>query len=611
MKMKEIQRKLDYLFTKAGQYNKYQFIIVTLFFFQFICSQFFHNNFPYLIARPFIEINNKEIRIDPYICKEFFNEKNSTDSIILRKKQIPTTSIILDFKLYCEHTKTYLISISYYLGIIISSFISYNFYDKVGTKLTLSIFIPCQNICLILFQFLNFGFLENNLYFLYGNLFFLGMSEYIIINILFLYICDIIKVSDVPLFMTVIISGRPLSFLLGIFFFNFLHLNWKTDLAIMSSVDIIIFILILTFMINSPKAALRNNQYVQFTKYLYQIGIKNGKILSKEDFDFLLPYMTKKEIIEYENIFIDRPINVKRIYKIDNTNITNDNKILNEGLIINNIDAIYTNTNDEREEYNLKDDYLLSDNNNKVGSIQTLINKTKMHDYSPLDLFRFKSHFINFCILCFLWAVYNFIKYGLDSTAKEIPEYNNNIIWVIGTHIIGVISLYIIMLLYISNKSAFHRLLIIIELITFITLLFAVHLDNVAVNKNIYIFSIVIAQICWNCLYLLLILITLLIYPIMMRSKGLGWNIAFGTVGKLVVMFLVDLSNEHEYILYFMVFDFLLLVFSYGLPKRIGSFVLELNDYEEKNKKEFEDIENENDDENVDIAESINRKLSF
>ena len=364
-------------------------------------------------------------------------------------------------------------------------------------------------------------------------------------------------------------------------------------------------------MINSPKAALRNNQYVQFTKYLYQIGIKNGKILSKEDFDFLLPYMTKKEIIEYENIFIDRPINVKRIYKIDNTNITNDNKILNEGLIINNIDAIYTNTNNEREEYNLKDDYLLSDNNNKVGSIQTLINKTKMHDYSPLDLFRFKSHFINFCILCFLWAVYNFIKYGLDSTAKEIPEYNNNIIWVIGTHIIGVISLYIIMLLYISNKSAFHRLLIIIELITFITLLFAVHLDNVAVNKNIYIFSIVIAQICWNCLYLLLILITLLIYPIMMRSKGLGWNIAFGTVGKLVVMFLVDLSNEHEYILYFMVFDFLLLVFSYGLPKRIGSFVLELNDYEEKNKKEFEDIENENDDENVDIAESINRKLSF
>ena len=617
MKMKEIQKKLDYLFNKAGQYNKYQFIIVTLFFLQFICSQFFHNNFSYLTSRPFILLNNTEIRIEPYICKKYFNNINSTNSIILREKQIPTTSIILDFKLYCEDIKTYLISISYYLGIIIGSCISYNFYDKVGTKLTLSIFIPCQNICLILFQLLFFDFLKNNLYFLYGNLFFLGMSEYIVINILFLYICDIINVSDIPMFITIIISGRPVSFLLGIIFFNFMDLNWKTDLAIMSAVDIIIFILILIHMTSSPKAALRNNRYVKFTKYLYQISIKNKKILYKEDFDFLLPYMSTKEIMEYENIFIDKPNNVIRIYKIDDTNNINnketnknENKILNEPLIINN-----ENIPIDKEEYNLKDDYLLSDNNNKVGSILTLFNKTTMPDYSPLDLFRFKSHLINFCILCFLWAVYNFIKYGLDSTAREIPEYNNNLTWMIGTHIIGIISLYLIMLLYISNIRAYHKLLVTIQIISFISLLFALHLDNVAVNKTIYIFSIVIAQICWNCLYLLLILITLLIYPIMLRSKGLGWNIAFGTIGKLVVMFLVDSVNEHEYMLYFMLFDFLLMVFSYGLPNKIGSFVLELSYYkkrnEEKTKEEFEDIENENDDENINIVDSVNRRLSL
>ena len=620
MKMKEIQKKLDYLFIKAGQYNRYQFIIAILFFFQFICSQFFHNNFSYLISRPFILINNEEIRIEPYICKKYFNDANSTNSIILREKQIPTTSIILDYKLYCDDLKTYLISISYYLGIIISSFISYNFYDKVGTKLTLSIFIPCQNICMILFQFLNFDFLKNNIYFLYGNLFFLGMSEYIIINILFLYMCDIINEADIPLFMTMVISGRPVSFLLGIFFFNRLSLNWKTDLAIISAIDITIFILIMTYMTNSPKAEARNNRYAKFTKYLYEISIKNRKILNKEDFDFLLPYMSKKEIIEYENVFIDKPNNVIKMYKIeDSNNINNihnissinnqpinEDNIFKEPLILNNIEIGV-----EKQDYNLKDDYLLSDNNNKVGSILTLINKTKMNDYSPLDLFRFKSHLINFSTLCFLWAVFNFIKYGLDSIAKKIPDYNNSIIWVLGTHIIGLISLYLIMLIYISNKRVFHKLLITIELITFIALLFALHLDNIAVNKTIYIFSIVIVQICWNCLYLLLILITLLIYPIMLRSKGLGWNNAFGTLGKLVVMFLVDLSNEHEYMLYFMVSDFFLLVFSYGLPRKIGSFVLELNDYEEKTKKEFEDIENENDDVNVDISESIDRRLSF
>ena len=185
----------------------------------------------------------------------------------------------------------------------------------------------------------------------------------------------------------------------------------------------------------------------------------------------------------------------------------------------------------------------------------------------------------------------------------------------IGTHIIGIISLYLIMLLYISNIRAYHKLLVTIQIISFISLLFALHLDNVAVNKTIYIFSIVIAQICWNCLYLLLILITLLIYPIMLRSKGLGWNIAFGTIGKLVVMFLVDSVNEHEYMLYFMLFDFLLMVFSYGLPNKIGSFVLELSYYkkrnEEKTKEEFEDIENENDDENINIVDSVNRRLSL
>ena len=588
-KMKLIQNKLDIIFSKAGQYNKYQFIIIILFTLQLTCSQFFHNNFSYLTSRPFIKINNTEIRIEPYICKKYFNDINSTNSIILREKQIPTTSIILDFKLYCDSMKTYLLSIFYYLGIIIGSFISYNFYDKVGTKLTISIFIPSQIICLIFFQFLNFDFLKNSIYFLYSNLFFLGMSEYIVINILLLYICDIVHLSYIPMFITIVISGRPISFLLGIFFFNILHLNWKTDLAIIAGVDIIIFILILKFMISSPKAALRNNKYVHFVQNLLKISEKNKKILIKEDFDFLLPFMNKKEINEFENLFLlhsktiidDDTINSDGIINNENNKdqkINNKNININEPLLVE-IDNI------GKEDNNLKEDYLLSDDNNKIGAIKSLIHETKMHDYSILDILKYKSLLIHFSILSFLWAVYNFIKYGLDSTAKEIPEYNNNILWVLCTHIIGLISLYLIMLIYISNKRAFHKLLLSIQLISFITLLIALHSDNININKHIYIFSIVIVQICWNCLYLLLILITILIYPIMLRSKGLGWNIGFGTIGKLVVMFLVDLSNEHEYILYFLLFDFLLLIFTYGLPNRIGSLVLDLNEEKERERE--------------------------
>ena len=200
--MKDIQIKLDLIFYKAGQFNRYQIIIVTLFTLQFICSQFLHNSFTYLTSRPFITINSTiDMRIEPSICNKYFNGNNFTDSIILRKNQIPTTSIILDYEIYCERFKTYLISFFYYLGIIIGSCISYNFYDKIGTKLTLSIFIPSQIICLILFQLLNLDFFKNSLSFLYANLFILGMCEYIIINILFLYICDIVNLSKIPFFL--------------------------------------------------------------------------------------------------------------------------------------------------------------------------------------------------------------------------------------------------------------------------------------------------------------------------------------------------------------------------------------------------------------------------
>jgi hypothetical protein len=141
------------------------------------------------------------------------------------------------------------------------------------------------------------------LFILYPNLFVLGMSEYIIINILFLYICDIIHLSKIPMFITIIISGRPISCLLGIYFLTFLNLNWKTDLSFIAGVDIIIYVFILIYMVSSPKVALRNNNYINFIKNLLKISKINKKILLKKDFDFLLSFMNEKEKEEYESIF--------------------------------------------------------------------------------------------------------------------------------------------------------------------------------------------------------------------------------------------------------------------------------------------------------------------
>ena len=597
--MKEIQKKLDGLFLKAGQYNRYQFIMVTLFILQFLCSQFFHENYNFLTSNPIINFNNTEIKPDALWCKNHNNPKN----LELAKKQIPTTSIIIDFELVCQTTKLYLIDVVYYFGNILGSCIAYHFYEKVGTKISLCIFDAFQIASFLLLEFLNISTIKKNLVLLYIDLFLIGFSQYIIINIIFLYICDIINLGQIPLFITIIVCGRALAGLLGIIFFEYLELNWKHDICIIAGFNLIILVIILIYMVSSPKAALRNNKYVNFVKHLIKIAKKNKITLLKKDFDFLLPFMKRQEKIDYQFFFtLYSPIE-----KINNDNDNNINisensdkiKLYDKDEKIDNEEEdedifLKVKVNEEERKNKIKDDYLLSDENNKIGSVQTLFNRIKMDDYSFFDFFKFKTHLINFSILSFLWNVYNFIKYGMEATLNEIPHYYNHSYWSIIIQVLGLINLFIILLLYSLNNNAFHKLLTLIQLLTFIVLSIAAYLYDDKINIISYIIALLIAKIIWNCLYILLLMLSLLIYPIMLRSKGLGWNIALGVVGKLLVTFVIDLTDKHAYTLYFLLFVFLTLIFSNSLPSKVGSLTFDLSKDEKAKKildKIFKDYE--------------------
>ena len=583
------QNKIDNIFTKAGQCHKYQCIIVFLFILLYICTQFFNNNFAYLTSRPFINLNNTAIRLDPKICSQYFND--SIDGIELSENQFPTTSMILDLKIYCDNSKTYLIKTFFYLGIIIGSFISYQFHDKLGSKISLIIFVPFYIICLVLFQLLHYESIKDNYYFICINLFLLGQSEYIILIILLLYICDITQLYYIPIFITILISGKPISYYLGLIFFNVIHLNWKTDLMIIVGLSLVIFAIIVIYMVSNPKTALRNKNYITFTRNLLDISIRNNKKLNKKDFDFLLPFMNSTERLEYENIFF----NLAKM-KIDNVDINAIFDEDNENKDSSNMDSNLEDSSlidDEISKGNksMKHDYLLSEDNNKNNSYKNLISQVRLKDYSLLDLFTFKTQIRNFFTVSFLWGAYNFIKYGLDLTLKKIPEYNDTISWEIIIHSCELFTSFIVMFLYIKYKKAFQKLLITFQLVTFIALMLTIQLCYGQKNIKRYIISLVIVQISWNSLYLLHILISLLIYPIMLRSKGFGLNISLGTIGKLVIMLLIDFKDQYDYILYFFVFNFFVLVISYALPDRIGSFVIDSKkNQEEKNS----DANNEN-----------------
>ena len=590
--MKEIQKNLDNLFLKAGQYNRYQFIIVALFAVQLLCSQFFHVNFTYLTAHPIINFNGVDLKPDINWCKENYDEDNPANQINLADDQLPTTSIIIDFELTCQKLKIYLIYIIYYSANILGSCLSHHFYEKIGSKISLIITAGIQITSLFLLEII--GAISNKLIFLYIDVFLIGFNEYVVANLLFLYICDIINFGQIPLFITIITCGRSFASLLGILFFRYIKLNWKHDMCIMAGIDVFVLVIILFYMVSSPKAALRNNKYMNFIHNLLNLAKKNQKQLEKEDFDFLIRFMTPKEKDDYHRFFASYSQD-----KISNDNVENypadgdksdeDEDDADKNLMLK---------EDELERRKtIKDDYLMSDDNNKVGSAQILLfHEVRVQDYTILDFFKYQNHLITFFIVSYLWAVYNFLKYGLQSTLNHNSDYYKHDYWIIIIEVLGLINLFVIMFLYLKTQKSFHHLIVSIEILTLITLLVSCYLYDDHLDNIYYIVSLLVGKIIWNSLYLLLIIMSLLFYPIMLRSKGLGWNIALGVVGKLIVALVIDSRATDEYFLYFLVFSFLALVFSNSLPKRIGSLLIDLTQDEETNKmidkilKEGEDV---------------------
>ena len=486
--MQEIQKKLNNLFLKAGGKYRYQSIILTLFTLQFLCSQFFHVNFTYITSKPIIKINDTEVKLDSVICD---NDLKDIDPLPLIKQygnQLSSSTIIIDYDLACQTTKIYFLDFLYYFGNILGSCLAYHFYEKIGSTISLYIFILMQIIGNFMLEFINIEGLKQNIYYLYVILFIIGFSQYIVIIILFLYICDIIDSKQIPVFIAIIVCGRSFANLLGVLFFEYITLNWKHDLTIIAGVNLIIFFILFFYIEKNPKAALKNNKYMHFVKNLLRIAKKNNRSLQKTDFDFLLLFMDIKEKIEYDgyfNLFSKHNINSSNDF---DTNLLDepeeDEENENKNLILRK-----SLTEIDRKTA-LKDEYLMSDENNKIGSANTLFSKVKMSDYSFFDFFKFQNHLINFLILSFLWAVYNFIKYGIQAAMNEIPQYYQHPYWRIMIHLLDLVTLFLITLLYIINQSAFYRVLISIELLGFIFLALSEYFDDVKVGANTYLISL-------------------------------------------------------------------------------------------------------------------------
>ena len=124
-----------------------------------------------------------------------------------------------------------------------------------------------------------------------------------------------------------------------------------------------------------------------------------------------------------------------------------------------------------------------------------------------------------------------------------------------------------------------------------------VNLDN---YKNVEIVLLIIGRLCWGCIFALISIITVIIYPTMIRTKGLGWNRSLGFIGSIIGNSLIEFKKIKEVIFVFFGFIFFSLTLSYGLRKQIGTFILESPSVNEnKKEKEFDNETEINDDDNI------------
>ena len=509
------------------------------------------------------------------------------------------------FKIECDWTKTYFISISLYIGMFIGSFISYIFADRIGRKKSLVIIIPIHILSLFSFELANNKIFDIEfkyaLYFLYFNIFFKGLSSRIIMVLLIIYICDIINQKDIPLFINVILAGKPISEFFSSYIFTFVDLNWRHILAIDAFLNIFLYILFLCLVVGSPMFCLNNEDYDNFVKNLMKISKFNKKTLHKEDFAFLKPYMSSNQ---QKSVFINFEDDMDEGDFKENDLLYNDMAMDKNNKANLKEDIIFKSKND------LKKDFLMEAKENKNRPYMSLFGHLKMKDYSPIDLLK-SGQIQNFLILSYLWVASTIVRDGFNIYFRTIPEYKDDfkyyVIMVFG-EFIGFIFIY---QTFTRKLSSFHSLLVTLLLLTFLIFAFGVYRNQ---EFNFYdflqLFSI---KVLTGSIFLILFVMTLLIYPVILRTHGLGGTLTLASIGDIICLFFANNVELDDISLYFLIFLFFALMLSYGLPKKIGTIILEKPREEEKKPQIDENLDNKDNNENknnIDNKDSNRKTLN-
>jgi len=274
--------KLQYYLEKCGLKSRYQMLSLIIIFLIYGTSEFIAITLPFVEITPYVKYYDSELNQN-FTLQTTYKNCNSTlkkfnYTIIYEKSR---SSLVTDFKIFCDQDKVSLIGSSLFLGVMIGSFLSHFFSDKIGRKKTIILFSVLYSSCQFLYLIIG------NLYFLYTVLLFSGMFYSIIILSSILLLNEVIDVELTAIFTTIIYNAYPFAGLIYDFLFKELN-DWRLIFIIIGIVHLITTIILAFFLDESPRFHFGNRDLDSLKKTLTYIAVVN-----KKEFD----------VVEINNIF--------------------------------------------------------------------------------------------------------------------------------------------------------------------------------------------------------------------------------------------------------------------------------------------------------------------
>jgi MFS family permease len=568
-------------------YQKLLYIAVALTWFS---VDFISISFPLLELEPHFKCKNDDIFID---CNSNDYCKLETGN---RKVEIEYNNLITRFDLYCDTTIIISIGVLYTLGILIGSIISSHFSDVIGRK-------PVILISQFLFGLAAISMtISPNMYFVLVALFFTGFSSAGGTTVSFLYLLEILPPDKRSFYGTLINFSFAIAG--GIYFTGFKYLkNWIFIAYMCVGANIIAFLMVSIYFLESPRFLISKGQYEKALKTLYKIAKKNGK--SKDFYRYILSdmiYKKNSDASDYdknaENALKNNKINSKSFISSSSNNDNIVNNLATKAMEINKLS--FDKSSDTSEIIEKKD---LDDNidySKPSAEIEDFINKLQLEDIRGnneedannneplimegkstnfessknteekkkepgfLALIKFKSLRKKFLISCLLWFTMSFVYYGMSFFLKK----DGGDIFLNGYVIYAAEGISYILTGVIMSISFIGRVktLTIMFMLTAISSILFHFLNEIdPFYSKIPLF---VSRFSITSIFSLMYTYSTEIYPTSIRAKGLGLNAFSAKIASVIIPITIELIARPFII--FSALTFFAFFFTFFLPETIN-----------------------------------------